>query len=106
MMRKLLIAAIITAIIIILLPEVAGNNFKAMQSIISNTQFSLVLLLLIFIGKLLATVIAFGFGVLGGIFGPTIFLGAALGALVSGFIALFVPEVFGYNKLLLPQWRQ
>ncbi len=100
-MRQLLFAAGITAIIITLLPEVAGSSLQAMQNVIISNQLTLGLLALIFIGKLLATTVAFGFGVPGGIFGPTIFIGAALGGLIAGIFTWFFPDVIDAQQVII-----
>lgn len=100
-MRQLLIAAGITAMIIVLLPEVAGSSLQAMQNVIISNQLTLGILALIFIGKLVATTVAFGFGVPGGIFGPTIFIGAALGGLIAGIFTWFFPDVIDAQQVII-----
>ncbi len=101
MLKKLFIAATVTAIIITLLPDVAGSSLQAMQEVIINSQLTLGLLALIFLGKLLATTVAFGFGVPGGIFGPTIFIGAALGGLIAGFVSLMLPDLIDSQQIIV-----
>ncbi|MDP8171197.1 chloride channel protein [Pasteurella skyensis] len=90
---QLLIAAILTSLIIILVPEVAGSSFNVMNNLITGHSYSLTLLFIIFMAKGAATIIAFGFGISGGIFGPTIFTGAALGGLITGVIQIIFPTL-------------
>lgn len=100
-MKQLLIAAIVTAILIITVPQVAGSSLQAMQGVINGTTFSLGLLIIIFIAKFLATITAFGFGVPGGIFGPTLFIGAALGGVIADSIILIAPEIATSHQIII-----
>ncbi len=61
-------------------PQVWGNGYSVANDILHD-NFGLKLLLGIFLAKLLATVFAIGSGAVGGVFTPTLFLGAGLGAL-------------------------
>jgi CIC family chloride channel protein len=61
-------------------PSVWGNGYSVVNSILHNSwgwQSLLVILVL----KILATALSSGSGVVGGVFTPTLFVGAALGAL-------------------------
>lgn len=99
--KNLLIAAALTAVIIIAVPQAAGSSLQAVHGVISGTTFALGALLAIFLAKLLATTIAFGFGVPGGIFGATLFIGAALGGLVSGCVELFYPNLLTADQIII-----
>lgn len=59
-------------------PEVWGNGYSVTNRIL-HADFTLHLLLLVFLAKLFTTVIAVGGGTVGGVFTPTLFLGAGLG---------------------------
>lgn len=61
-------------------PQVWGNGYSVANDILHD-NFELKLLSGIFLAKLLATVLSMGSGAVGGVFTPTLFLGAALGAL-------------------------
>jgi CIC family chloride channel protein len=61
-------------------PQVWGNGYSVANDILHD-NFELKLLFGIFLAKLLATVLAIGSGAVGGVFTPTLFLGAGLGAL-------------------------
>jgi CIC family chloride channel protein len=61
-------------------PEVWGNGSGAINEIL-QFKFSLVFLAGLFFAKLLGTVITVGSGTVGGVFTPTLFLGAGLGSL-------------------------
>src|SRR5271163_274215 len=64
---------------------VDGVGYGVIQSILDQGMTATGLLLLLFVLKLLATTISLGSGASGGIFSPSLFLGATLGA---GFAAL------------------
>lgn len=75
------------------LPGVTGNGFEAIHHIL-DARFAAGMLALLLLGKSVATVSSVGSGSPGGVFTPTLFLGAALGGLV-GRAALALPAVFG-----------
>ncbi|MDC3014291.1 chloride channel protein [Alphaproteobacteria bacterium] len=85
--RLLLIAACITGIIGIFLPEILGLGVEHIQNIL-NDGFSLNYLFLLLIGKLLITSVCIGFGMFGGIFSPALFIGATAGALLTKFATI------------------
>ncbi len=75
------------------LPEVTGNGFEAIHLIL-DARVATGFLALLLVSKGLATVSSVGSGSPGGVFTPTLFLGAALGSLV-GHGAHALPGVFG-----------
>lgn len=98
---QLLIGAAITSVLIVSVPQVAGSDLLAMQDVLMGGVFSFTMLAGIFFAKFLATTVAFGFGIPGGIFGPTIFIGAALGGLVADTFILIYPEVAAAQQILI-----
>jgi CIC family chloride channel protein len=58
---------------------VEGVGYATIQDVLSGTQSALFLLLILFVLKLLATSLTLGSGASGGIFSPSLFMGAALG---------------------------
>ncbi len=101
MNAQLLMVSVITAVLIVLVPQVAGSSLQSMQSVLSGTQFSLGLLCIILVAKFLATSAAFGFGVPGGIFGPTIFIGATLGSIIANCMVLISPEMADAHQIII-----
>lgn len=101
MFKKLLIAAALTSVIIITVPQAAGSSLHAIHGVISGSAFGLAALLGIFLAKFLATTVAFGFGIPGGIFGATLFIGAALGGLVSGCVEWFNPDLLRAEQIII-----
>ena len=72
-----------------LLPELMGIGYDSVELAL-NGGFAVSLLLALLVGKLLATAICIGLGVPGGMIGPSLFIGAMLGALMAK-VALLVP---------------
>lgn len=68
-------------------PGVWGNGYDATNQILHN-QFALGALAGLFLAKLLAILISVGSGAVGGVFTPTLFLGAALGGLFGTLLHL------------------
>jgi CIC family chloride channel protein len=68
--------------IAVALPEVAGNGFEATDRILHGNPTAAFLLLL-FAGKMVATSSTIGSGGVGGVFTPSLLLGATLGGLVA-----------------------
>jgi CIC family chloride channel protein len=66
----------------ILLPEVTGNGYEAINLILDQ-RLSLGLLVLLLLAKALATTASVSSGSPGGVFTPSLFLGAALGGSVG-----------------------
>lgn len=66
----------------LLVPQVMGIGYDSVQLAL-NGEIALMLLLLLVIAKLIATSVVVGLGVPGGMIGPTLFIGAMLGASVA-----------------------
>jgi CIC family chloride channel protein len=88
---RLTIGGLIVGIIAVWFPEVWGNGYEVIKwllqdptELVQNTSphESIVLLFLagLLLAKLLATIATVGSGAVGGVFTPTLFLGASLGA--------------------------
>jgi CIC family chloride channel protein len=70
-------------------PEMAGNGYSSINSIL-HSEWPWEVLLGIFACKILATGATFGSGAVGGVFTPTLFVGSGLGYLVGcGFHSLW-----------------
>jgi CIC family chloride channel protein len=77
----------------ILVPEVWGNGYQAANRILEGQYATWTWLALLLFAKLFATSITVGSGAVGGVFTPTLFLGAALGGLFAN-----VLHSFGYAE--------
>jgi CIC family chloride channel protein len=75
-------------------PEVMGSGYSAIDQAM-HAQFALKALLLLALLKILATTLSFSSGTPGGMFAPTLFIGAMLGAAVGAFEKIFFPHLTG-----------
>ena len=64
------------------MPEVMGLGTETVSGVL-NSSYTLIFLVIILFGKILATSISLNFGFFGGVFSPAILVGAAAGAVVS-----------------------
>lgn len=87
--------AIIVGLIGSFIPEVLGlGSFEINQMV--NGQYTLALLALLLIAKILVTSACVSFGFYGGVFGPALFVGAALGGILSGLlVGIGLPSAYG-----------
>lgn len=81
----ILFTALVGGTIGTFIPEVLGLGGTQINQII-NATFSIEFLILILFGKILMTSMCIGFGFFGGVFGPALFIGAALGGVLSGLL--------------------
>ena len=72
---------------------VEGVGYSTVQDILSGVLTSLPVLLLLFLLKLLATSLTLGSGASGGIFSPSLFMGATLGGAYGIIINAIFPEI-------------
>jgi chloride channel protein, CIC family len=79
-------------------PYVDGVGYGVIQSTLDNKMSTAGLLVLLFILKLIATTVSLGCGASGGIFSPSLYLGATLG----GAFALAVSTVLPQAGLTVP----
>jgi chloride channel protein, CIC family len=75
-------------------PQVMGPGYEVMDQAMHG-QFAWKLLLALALLKILATTLSFSSGTPGGMFAPTLFIGAMLGASVGSFEKLFFPHLAG-----------
>jgi len=77
---KMCVGGLIVGAFAVWRPEVCGNGYSAVSGILHNEWlWQTIALILIF--KILATTVTFGSGAVGGVFTPTLFIGASLGFL-------------------------
>jgi len=76
------------------LPQVMGAGYGAID-LAMHGQFALKMLLLLAVFKIVATTLSFSSGTPGGMFAPTLFTGAMLGAAVGSFEHHFFPVLTG-----------
>ena len=87
------VAALICGSVGVFLPEILGIGGNTMNTILSGS-YSLPMLVVLLTGKFAMTALCLGFGLFGGIFSPSLFLGVGAGAVVGQFMA-----IMGYPEL-------
>lgn len=83
---RVALAGLVVGLIALAFPEVLGNGYSATNLMLSNPVLPLSFVSGILVAKLLATVATVGSGTVGGVFTPTLFLGAALGSLFGALL--------------------
>lgn len=87
--------AIAVGIIGAFLPDVLGLGSSQINNMV-NGQYTLAFLSLILIAKILVTAACISFGFFGGVFGPALFVGGALGGILAGLlIEIGLPVDYG-----------
>ena len=86
------IGGAVVGAIAIWLPQVTGNGYEAIQLIL-DARIAGAILAVLLVGKAVATISSVSSGSPGGVFTPSMFLGAALGGLVGA----AVPHVFAHR---------
>jgi CIC family chloride channel protein len=76
------------------LPQVMGAGYGTIDQAM-HAQFAFKMLLLLAAFKIIATTLSFSSGTPGGMFAPTLFVGAMLGAAVGSFEHIFFPHLTG-----------
>ncbi|MFN2475795.1 MAG: ClcB-like voltage-gated chloride channel protein [Chthoniobacterales bacterium] len=77
---KMCIGGLVVGALAVFHPEVCGNGYSAVSAILKG-QWVWQTLLAILVFKVIATTATFGSGAVGGVFTPTLFVGASLGFL-------------------------
>lgn len=88
---RLAAGGLLVGVLAIYVPEVCGNGYSVVAGIL-NGKFPWTLLLLIFACKWLATASSFGSGAPGGVFTPSLFMGACLGFLMGSALLIYFPS--------------
>ena len=88
---RLMIGGLIVGALAIVSPEVYGNGFTAINGLF-HREMVWKTVAIIFALKLLATAATFGSGAVGGVFTPTLFVGAFLGYACGGALRFMLPH--------------
>jgi Chloride channel protein EriC len=87
---RLALGGLIVGALAIGVPEVAGNGYTVVVGIL-NGGFVWTTLLLVFACKWIATTASFGSGAPGGVFTPSLFIGACTGFLLASAVLIYFP---------------
>lgn len=86
------IGGLLIGVIALYFPQIMGVGYDSISAALGGNMFWLLALALIFV-KILATSITLGSGGSGGIFAPSLFMGAALGAFFGHFVHEAYPNL-------------
>lgn len=87
---KMAIAGFAVGGLSVIRPEVWGNGYSVVNSLLHQSWLWQNVLLILLL-KIIATVLTSGSGAVGGVFTPTLFIGAALGTLAGSIVQLALP---------------
>jgi len=87
---RLALGGLLLGTLLVFVPRAAGNGYSVVSSLL-NDSWAWQAIMLILLCKILATAFTVGSGAVGGVFTPTIFVGAAFGTLFGMVVALFWP---------------
>ena len=85
--QSIFVAVLAVIMVSLFIPEALGLGTEVLASIL-NTQGSLVFVLTLLLVKIIITSLCLGFGFFGGIFSPSLLIGAATGAVLAKCFAL------------------
>jgi|FLOH01.1.fsa_nt_gi chloride channel protein, CIC family len=89
---KTMIGGLLIGLIALRVPEIMGVGYEAMNQALVGENSGLGLLMLLIVAKIIAVSITLGSGGSGGIFAPSLFLGAMLGGAVGVGVQHFFPD--------------
>jgi len=78
------IGGFLVGLIILFYQQVGGSSYELVESLVSEHSFGFFLLLAFLVLKILATSITLGSGGSGGVFAPSLVMGALVGAIIHG----------------------
>ncbi len=96
---KTMCAGLVVGLIAVFLPQVMGTGQPTMNLVLNNNDAGLTIGLLILLGvaKIVATTVSLGGGFVGGMFAPSLFVGAVLGSAFGQIVNQIFPREFAAN---------
>jgi H+/Cl- antiporter ClcA/CBS domain-containing protein len=88
-----IIGGVVIGAVALHFPQILGTGYGTVQAMLQDVEFSLQLLVVLLVVKLLMTAISAGSGFVGGLFAPAMFLGASFGSAYAKVVALLVPAI-------------
>lgn len=86
-------AGLILGIAALFVPQALGTGYGSIEEILDKNGFSLSFLLILAVAKLILTPLSLGSGFKGGVFAPSLFIGAAMGGAFGVAAAHIFPEL-------------
>lgn len=75
------------------LPQIFGVGYETIEQILAGENLGVLLLIALILGKLILTPVSIGSGFMGGVFAPSLFLGAMLGAAYGAVAGNLIPSM-------------
>jgi CIC family chloride channel protein len=88
------LGGLLLGLVALLVPHVYGDGYESINLALNN-QLPLVLLLCLLLAKVLATSLTLGSGGSGGVFAPSLFLGAMAGGVLGKLVAMVLGDTAG-----------
>jgi CIC family chloride channel protein len=88
------VGGLLLGLLLLALPQLYGVGYPVLQASVEG-RYALGFLLVLMIGKMLATSLTIGVGGSGGVFAPSLFIGAALGAAFGDLAHAVAPHAVG-----------
>lgn len=83
----------IVGIFAVKFPQVTGIGYDTIEAMLQDVEFSIPLLISILLIKMLMTAVSLGSGLVGGLFAPSMFLGATMGAIYGKSLVWLFPAL-------------
>lgn len=90
-----IVAGLVIAIIGIFFPEMIGGGYNTISKVLDHS-YTLNVLIILFIGRMLLTIFSYGTGVPGGIFAPMLALGVVFGMLFGSVMQHYFPGLVSH----------
>ena len=90
---RLGLGGLLVGLLSALVPEVWGNGYSVVSQVLQGGQ-TLQWLALILLAKVIATILSSGSGAIGGVFTPSLFVGATAGSVLAQAAALWLPATW------------
>lgn len=90
---KPMVAGTAVGVVGIFLPQIFGIGYATIGAILNGASYSIGFLLLLMVAKMVLTAVSIGGGFQGGVFAPSLFLGATLGAAFGMIMDMLFPTL-------------
>ncbi len=89
------LAGVIIVVIGAYFPEMIGGGYRTISQVLDQS-FTLTVLLVLFVGRMLMSIFSYGTGVPGGIFAPMLAIGVVFGMLFGGVVDYYFPDLVSH----------
>jgi CBS domain-containing protein len=85
------LGGLLVGLVALKFPQILGIGYETIEAMLQDVGFSLLLVVSLVVVKMLMTAISVGSGLVGGLFAPSMFLGACLGTAYAKSLVLIFP---------------